>query len=56
MIHVFDTVSRRPRAATVLVPLLVRPICSCGWVGMFEALGVGEARRDWEKHFKVRAS
>ena len=56
MIHVYDSVSRRPRAATVLVPWLVRPICSCGWVGMFEALSVDEARRDWARHFKVRAS
>lgn len=55
MMHIYDSVSRSPRATTVLIEKFVRPMCSCGWVGWFESLSHAEAKRDWEKHVKVRA-
>jgi hypothetical protein len=55
MIHIYDSVSRQPRACSVLIERFVRPMCSCGWVGWFESIRDSDARRDWEQHAKVGA-
>jgi hypothetical protein len=54
-VHIYDSISRQPSACSVLIERFVRPMCSCGWVGWFESLSHDEAKRDWDKHVKVRA-